>query len=96
MGEEEKGEERWEEREYAGWLEELVKDIIAIDPDCMAFEMIDRYGMIHTSYWRVSQNDRAQMIAGMQDDDRMAWLVANREEILELLNADDEGEGEEG
>lgn len=90
----------WTEMEYTAWLEDTVREMVDIDPACIALELIDKEGVVHTCYWRVSADDRARMISGMQDDDRVEWLKVNRDIVLEILGEDedveedeDEGEG---
>lgn len=90
------GEAGWEAREYAGWLEECVKGLVDIDPECIAMEMTDKAGRVFTCYWRVSADDRARFIRAMEDDDRMEWLRENREAVLEILDEDEEVEAEDG
>ena len=85
----------WTERPYTVWLEAVVREMVDIDPECIAMEMVDKNGMVHTCYWNCSADERAMMIGGMQSDDRMEWLRLNREEILEILN-EDEGEEDDG
>lgn len=86
--------EGWENRPYAQWLENAVKLLVEVDPDSIAMEMTDADGKIYTCYWNTSQNDRAQFIGAMQDDDRMEWVMNNREAILDILREND-GDGEE-
>jgi hypothetical protein len=86
---------KWAEMEYTAWLEDTVREMVDIDPACIALELIDKAGIVHTCYWRVSADDRAQMISGMQDDDRLEWLKANRDVVLEILSEEDEEEEEE-
>ena len=88
--------EAWDGVEYAGWLETVVKEMVEVDPESIALEMIARDGRLYTCYFNTSPDDRARMISAMQDDDRMEWVRNNREAILEILNGgeEDEEEGE--
>ena len=85
----------WRDKEYTAWLEGTVREMVDIDPVSIAVELLDKDGVVHTCYWRVSADDRARMIGGMQDDDRMEWLMVNREAVLEILNAEDGEEDED-
>ena len=85
----------WSGVPYAGWLEDIIREVVNIDPDCLALGMRDKNGKVYTAYWRVSGDDRAAIIAGMEDDDRMEWVKGNREAIRAILSLDDDDEEDE-
>ena len=72
------------------WLENVVREMVEIDPRSIAMEMIDENGSVSTCYYNTSQNDRSVMIDAMRDDDRFEWLANNREEIKSILFDDDD------
>jgi len=54
-------------------------------------------GKTYTSYWNVSQDDRAVMVDAMQEDGFLSMVRANREILLDILNNgdDDDEDGDE-
>ena len=84
----------WRDKEYTEWLEQTVRGMVDIDPVSIALELVGKDGVVQTAYWRVSADDRARMMSAMVDDDRIEWLKVNRESVLEILNAEDDGEEE--
>lgn len=86
----------WEDAPYVKWLEDIVREMVEIEPESIAMEMIGADDKTYTCYWETSADDRARMISAMQDDDRMEWVRENREAIKEILGEDGEegGEGE--
>ena len=78
----------WTSAPYAEWLEDVIRDMIAMNPVCIAMEMIAEDGSVDTCYYNVDMNDRDVMIGAMHDDNRMRWLKEHREEILEILSDD--------
>ena len=55
-------------------------------------------GKTYTSYWNVSQDDRAVMVDAMQEDGFLSMVRANREILLDILNNgdDDDEDGDDG
>ena len=78
----------WESKPYIEWLEGIIKELVDIDPECIALEMLDADGKVYTCYWNISSDDRARLIGGMQDDDRMEWLKANRDLVASILDGE--------
>ena len=72
-----------------------MKEMLDIDPDSIALEMIDEDGQVFTCYYNVNANDRAMMIDGMVDDGRIDWVKNNKQMIRELLEEQQEEEEEE-
>ena len=87
----------WGSKPYAEWLEQVVRELAAVNPAAIALEMIDEVGAVSTCYYNVSQNDRACMIGAMVDDDRMAWVTENADILREIImgEEDEEDDGEE-
>lgn len=83
----------WTSKPYAPWLEGVIRDLVEIDPLCIAMQMISKDGDVCTCYWNVNANDRAMMMGGMADDNRMEWMKNHREELKALLDGED-GDGE--
>ena len=52
--------------------------------------MIDSEGKVYTCYWNVSEDDRAIMSDALHNDAMFAFIRDNKEEILEILHADDD------
>ena len=75
---------------YTPWLEEVIKDLIGIDPVCVAMQMRDAEGKVYTCYWNCDRNDRACMVDAMQDDGLLEFFSNNKDEILEILNEEDD------
>jgi acetyl esterase/lipase len=73
-------------------MEETVQHLFDIDPVAIAMQMRDATGQIYTCYWNVSRDDRACMIGGMQDDDMLDFIAANKDTILEILNGEEDDE----
>ena len=75
----------------------MIRDLVDIDPVAIAMQMMGEDGEIFSCYYNMSPNIRAQLIAGMQDDDRMEWVRNNRDLIAAIIaGEDDEEEGEDG
>jgi len=80
--------DNWTAAPYAEWLEDVIRDLVAANPICIAMEMITEDGEINTCYYNVDMNDRDVMIGAMQDDNRMRWFKNHREELLKILSDD--------
>ena len=78
----------WTTAPYAEWLEDVIRDMVAANPVCIAMEMICEDGSVNTCYYNVDMSDRDVMIGAMRDDNRMRWLKEHREEIREVLSDD--------
>lgn len=72
----------------------MIRDLVDIDPTAIAIQMMDEDGEIYSCYYNMSPNIRAQLIAGMQDDDRMEWVKNNRDVIASIIAGEEEGEDE--
>ena len=94
----EKTELQFSDFPFSSWLENIIKEMFNIKPVAIALEMLDEGGQVYTCYWNTSPDDRSRMMGGMEDDNRMAWVMANRDEIAQILSDDyeDEEEGEDG
>lgn len=79
---------------YSAWLESVLRELVDIDPMCIALEMRDADGVCYTCYWNTSADDRILMIDSMQDDAKMEWFKNHKDELIELLN--DEEDGDDG
>lgn len=82
---------------YAKWLEEVLPELIDMEPMsiCMVVEMQD--GSTATAYYNCDCTDLAVMIAAVEDDRRMTWIENHAEIIKDILeNPDDEGDDEDG
>ena len=77
-------------RPYAKWLEDVVREMVGIDPVSVGMEMIDADGQVYTCYYNTSRDDRACMIGGMEDADKLDWIKVNKALIMEILNEDDD------
>ena len=74
---------------YASWLEDVVKTIFDIDPDCISMQMRCNDGKVYTCYWNTSEDDRAIMKDAITNDGILEWMRSNREDILSVLNEED-------
>ena len=83
----------WAYAPYAKWLEESIRDIVEFKPISIAMQMMNSTGLVETRYYNTTPNGRACMVDAMHDDSMWEWLIANREEIREILG--DGGEDED-
>ena len=83
----------WQSKPYAPWLENVIRELVEADPVCVAIEMLNKSGKVLTCYYDVSSDDRARLIGGMIDDDRVEFIKNNRELIKEILEGEDGDNG---
>lgn len=57
--------------------------------------MRDADGKSYTCYWNCAQDDRAIIMDAMREDWLFNFLQNNREDIREILEGEDEEEGDE-
>ena len=77
-------------RPYAQWLEDTIRELVSIDPLCIAMQMRDEEGKTYTCYWNCNRNDRAVMVDAIHDDDLLDLIRNNKELILDILNEEDD------
>lgn len=80
---------------FVEWLEEVVKHLFEIDPDCILFAGRDKSGRAFSSYWNCSLDDIAVIMDVINKDSIVEYIRNNRESILEALNGDDDEETDE-
>lgn len=85
----------WTAAPYAEWLEEVIRTLVESNPLAIAIEMVTEEGLVATSYYNVSPNDRACIIDAMHDDAREEWLISNKDFIKAILYGDDDIEVED-
>lgn len=85
-----------ENRPFLEWLESVLRDIVTEKPKSVSIEVVDEEGNVATRYFNTNRGDRALMMAAMQEAQIMDTICDYRDEIVEILNAEeDECEGEE-
>lgn len=84
----------YESKPYAQWLEEVLPEMVELDPVSIGIEMILKDGTVGTVYYDSDNDDRLKMINGLLEDNRIEWIKANAELIADILSGDGEGEDE--
>ena len=77
---------------FGKWLEEHLPQIIDRNIVSLAVVGIDNEDNIKSLYWRTSIKDRQMMAAMMMNDNLLEMIRANREEIIEILESEEEDE----
>lgn len=77
-------------KNFAEWLEEHLPQIIDRNIVSLAVIGIDNEENIKSLYWRTSIKDRQLMAAMMMNDNLLEMIRANRDEIIEILEGDDD------
>lgn len=78
------------EETFAEWLEEHLPQIIDRNIVSLAVIGIDNEENIKSLYWRTSIKDRQMMAAMMMNDNLLEMIRANRDEIIEILEGDED------
>lgn len=86
----------WASAPYAQWLEESIRSMVLFQPKSIAIQMMNDIGLVETCYYNTTPNDRACMVDAMHDDSMWEWLIANREEIREILGDEGEDDDDDG
>ena len=77
-------------KNFAEWLEEHLPQIIDRNIVSLAVIGIDNEENIKSLYWRTSIKDRQLRAAMMMNDNLLEMIRANRDEIIEILEGDDD------
>lgn len=83
----------WTAKPYASWLESVIREMVNINPESIAMEMVDETGSVSTCYYNTSPNDRACMIDAMRDDAREQWIKDNAEFVRAILDGEEDEDG---
>lgn len=75
--------------EYAGFLEEIIENIVKYQPTSIAVQFITKDGNVGSGYYQCSPNDKAMMSATMQIDATMDAIESNPEWLRGILEQDD-------
>ena len=77
---------------WAGWLEEGLRDLVGMEPQCIAISAILPGGEIYTGYWEDSCADKIQIAGYIQMDATLDMLRANGDILREVLEEEQEAE----
>lgn len=77
---------------WAGWLEEGLRDLMGMAPQCIAMSAILPDGEIYTGYWEASCADKIQIAGNIQMDATLDMLRANGDILREVLEEEQEAE----
>ncbi len=78
---------------FGEWLEEHLPLIIDQNIVSLAVIGIDNEDNLKSLYWRTSVKDRQMMAAMMMNDNLLEMIRANRDEIIDILNGEDDDDG---
>ena len=81
-------EQDWTNAPYAEWIEDVIREMVQMNPCSIAMVMITEDGDVSTCSYNVNMNDRDIMIGAMQDENRMRWFKEHREELASILSDD--------
>lgn len=77
---------------YFSWLESVIRDIASENPKAISIEVVLDDGSCSTRYFNCNRGDRALMMAAMEEAQIIETIADYKEEILEILNGEEEGE----
>lgn len=82
-------------KDFPTWAEELLPQIIKPNVKALAIITIDDKDDMHSAYYNCSLIDRQLMQTLFTSDFIVDVIRANRDEIIDILNGEDEEDGKE-
>lgn len=77
---------------YAQWMEDVLPELVELDPESIGIICVMPDGTTGTSYYNADNEVRAGMIRAMLQDNLMGWIEANAEVIKDVLFGEEEEE----
>jgi len=82
---------------YAGWLEEVLPEMVELDPVSIGIVMIMPDGMTGTCYFNVDREDMEIMKLAISDDQLVEFFKVNADVLTGILSGEeDEADEEQG
>jgi hypothetical protein len=75
---------------YAEWLETILPQLFAVDPESISIVGIMKDGAQCTAYFNADNRDRIQMIRAIVGDCLKDWLVINADMVRDIVLSEDE------
>lgn len=85
----------YETKPYAQWLEEVLPEMVELDPVSIGMVMIMPDGTVGTVYYNVDRHDMEVMQRAIADDSLIEFLKENADVVAQILAGED-GEDYEG
>lgn len=80
------------EKPYAGWMEEVLPQMVELDPVSIGIVAIMQDGTTGTAYFNTDNVERTIMVKAILEDALIDFVTLNRDYICSILNEDDEAE----
>lgn len=80
---------------YAHWLEDVLPDLVELDPVSIGLVAIFPNGTTGTAYYNADNSDRSDMIRAIVEDSVLEFIKVNADRIADIIAGDEEEEGGE-
>ena len=85
----------YESKPYAKWLEEVLPQMVELDPVSIGIEMILQDGTVGTVYYAADNGDRLRMANSLLEDNLIELIKTNAAFIVDILQGE-ESDDEDG